>query len=113
MSDVNPTVLVTGFPGAGKTNDHKIELNRGSIFCACIRTDFTAELKRLATDVKPDLLLIEATGIARVDDLYAMMSQDGLDRLLRARGVSVFTFITSDDLAESLSPRVRDCRIES
>ena len=83
MSDVNPTVLVTGFPGAGKTNDHKIELNRGSIFCACIRTDFTAELKRLATDVKPDLLLIEATGIARVDDLYAMMGQDGLDRLLR------------------------------
>ena len=60
----------------------KIELNKGSIFCSCMRTDFIAELKKLALDVKPDLLLIEATGIARVDDLYGMMSQDGLDSLI-------------------------------
>jgi G3E family GTPase len=61
----------------------KIELNKGSIFCSCMRSDFIAELKKLALDVKPDLLLIEATGIARVDDLYGMMSQDGLDSLIR------------------------------
>ncbi|MDX9958663.1 MAG: GTP-binding protein, partial [Spirochaetia bacterium] len=61
----------------------KIELNKGSIFCSCMRTDFIAELKKLALDVRPDLLLIEATGIARVDDLYGMMSQDGLDTLIR------------------------------
>ena len=61
----------------------KIELNKGSIFCSCMRTDFIAELKKLALDVRPDLLLIEATGIARVDDLYGMMSQDGLDKLIR------------------------------
>lgn len=60
----------------------KIELNKGSIFCSCMRTDFIAELKKLALDVQPDLLLIEATGIARVDDLYGMMSQDGLDSLI-------------------------------
>jgi G3E family GTPase len=130
VTDAIPTVLVTGFLGAGKTTTinrlirhvvaawgdeprtlavminefasigidgalvpdeiaslgdgyHKIELNRGSIFCACIRTDFIAELKKLAAAVKPDLLLIEATGVARVDDLYLMMRQDGLDRLLR------------------------------
>ena len=61
----------------------KIELNKGSIFCSCMRSDFIAELKKLALDVRPDLLLIEATGIARVDDLYGMMSQDGLDALIR------------------------------
>jgi G3E family GTPase len=61
----------------------KIELNKGSIFCSCMRSDFIAELKKLALDVRPDLLLIEATGIARVDDLYGMMSQDGLDSLIR------------------------------
>jgi G3E family GTPase len=61
----------------------KIELNKGSIFCSCMRTDFIAELKKLALDVQPDLLLIESTGIARVDDLYGMMSQDGLDKLIR------------------------------
>lgn len=61
----------------------KIELNKGSIFCSCMRTDFIAELKKLALDVQPDLLLIEATGIARVDDLYGMMSLDGLHTLIR------------------------------
>ena len=60
----------------------KIELNKGSIFCSCMRSDFIAELKKLALDVTPDLLLIEATGIARVDDLYGMMHLDGLDRLI-------------------------------
>lgn len=63
----------------------KIELNKGSIFCSCMRSDFIAELKKLALDVQPDLLLIEATGIARVDDLYGMMSQDGLDTLIRVQ----------------------------
>ncbi len=124
-----PTVLVTGFLGAGKTtvinrlishftglpsgrprklavmiNEfasigidgalvpdaisslgegyHKVELNRGSIFCACLRTDFISELKKLALEVQPDLLLIEATGIARVDDLFVMMKQDSLRDLI-------------------------------
>jgi G3E family GTPase len=63
----------------------KIELNKGSIFCSCMRSDFIAELKKLALDVKPDLLLIEATGIARVDDLYGMMRLDGLDTLIRVQ----------------------------
>jgi G3E family GTPase len=63
----------------------KIELNKGSIFCSCMRSDFIAELKKLALEVRPDLLLIEATGIARVDDLYGMMRLDGLDTLIRIR----------------------------
>lgn len=60
----------------------KIELNKGSIFCICMRTDFISEVKRIAEEIRPDILLIEATGIARVDDLYAMMSMNDLDRLL-------------------------------
>ena len=61
---------------------YKIELNKGSIFCVCMRTDFIAELKSIAEKIAPDILLIEATGIARVDDMYAMMRLDGLDKLL-------------------------------
>ncbi len=60
----------------------KIELNKGSIFCICMRTDFISEVKRIAEEIRPDILLVEATGIARVDDLYAMMSMNDLDRLL-------------------------------
>lgn len=61
---------------------YKIELNKGSIFCICMRTDFIAELKNIAENLKPDYLIIEATGIARVDDMYAMMRADGLDKLI-------------------------------
>ncbi len=44
--------------------DHLSELNKGSIFCVCVRDDFLAEMERIAHTVKPDVLIIEATGIA-------------------------------------------------
>ena len=43
---------------------HLSELNKGSIFCICVRDDFLAEMERVAKDVKPDVMVIEATGIA-------------------------------------------------
>jgi len=60
----------------------KIELNRGSIFCVCMRADFISEVKRICTDLRPDVLLIEPTGIARTDDLYAMLSPEILGQHL-------------------------------
>lgn len=44
--------------------DHISELNKGSIFCVCVRDDFLAELDRIARKVRPDVLVVEATGIA-------------------------------------------------
>jgi G3E family GTPase len=85
-------VLVNEFGSAGidgtlvKEGDYyTAELNRGSIFCACIRTDFIFEIRKIAGEIKPELLLIEATGIARVDDLYSMMKQGDLDGLIELR----------------------------
>ncbi len=45
------------------------ELSRGSLFCACIRTDFARALEQIADDVQPDLVLAEATGVAATSDL--------------------------------------------
>lgn len=47
----------------------QFELNRGSLFCACIKTDFLKTLRTIATDIQPDLLLVEATGVADPCDL--------------------------------------------
>ncbi len=47
----------------------KYELNRGSVFCICIKTDFIKTLETIARDVKPDLVIIEATGVADPCDL--------------------------------------------
>lgn len=47
----------------------KFELNRGSLFCICIKTDFVKTLTAIAADVRPDLVLVEATGVADPCDI--------------------------------------------
>lgn len=46
-----------------------MEISRGSIFCACVKGDFIKGLYRIATAIKPELLIIEATGAANPSDL--------------------------------------------
>lgn len=46
-----------------------LEISRGSIFCVCVKTDFIKGLYELNTKVKPDLLIIESTGVANPTDL--------------------------------------------
>ena len=46
-----------------------MEISRGSIFCACVKRDFIKGLYRIATAIKPELLIIEATGAANPSDL--------------------------------------------
>jgi len=46
-----------------------MEISRGSIFCACAKGDFIKGLYRIATAIKPELLIIEATGAANPSDL--------------------------------------------
>ena len=46
-----------------------MEISKGSIFCVCVKTDFIKGLYELSTSVKPDVLLIESTGVANPSDL--------------------------------------------
>lgn len=55
-------------------NYEKIELNRGSLFCICVRTDFIAEVERIATQLQPELLIIEATGLADTTEMEKMLA---------------------------------------
>lgn len=54
------------------------ELNRGSIFCVCIKTDFLKTLASIAGVVRPDLLVIEATGLAQTCDLEGFLAEPHL-----------------------------------
>lgn len=47
----------------------KYELNKGSVFCICIKTDFIKTLTEIAEEVRPELVIVEATGIADPCDL--------------------------------------------
>jgi len=48
---------------------HVFELTRGSLFCACIHADFIQTLRTLADEVRPDVVLAEASGVAQTSDL--------------------------------------------
>jgi len=46
-----------------------LEISKGSIFCVCVKTDFIKGLMDIARNRQPDVLLIEATGVANPTDL--------------------------------------------
>ncbi|MCX7848370.1 MAG: GTP-binding protein [bacterium] len=54
------------------------ELNRGSIFCICLRSDFIALLERVIRELAPDEIWVETTGVADVSEVFKMMSVPGL-----------------------------------
>ena len=46
-----------------------LEISKGSIFCVCVKTDFIKGLMDIAQRIQPDVLIIEATGVANPTDL--------------------------------------------
>lgn len=46
-----------------------LEISKGSIFCACVKTDFIKGLHEISQTVRPDVMLIETTGVANPGDL--------------------------------------------
>lgn len=96
-------------------NYQKIELNRGSLFCICIRTDFISELKRITNDIKPDLLIIEATGLADTTEMEKMMSLPGICESIILKAciciVDVQTFIKVKKFAKAPVSQVKSADI--
>ena len=60
------------------------ELNKGSLFCVCIRTDFLDVLETIVNGGKPDLVLVEATGVAEPRDIESMLDEPHLAGKFRA-----------------------------
>lgn len=56
----------------------KYELNRGSVFCTCLKTDFVKTLDAIARGVRPDLVVVEATGVADPCDLGQILETASL-----------------------------------
>ena len=55
----------------------KFELNKGSLFCICIKTDFIKTLEEI-NSIQPDLLIIEATGVAATRDIENFLDAPNL-----------------------------------
>lgn len=73
------------------------ELNRGSVFCTCIRTDFLKTLSRICEDIRPAKVIIEASGVAQPGDFDFLMEEERMgDRFVMAGNicmVDAFNFL--------------------
>jgi G3E family GTPase len=56
----------------------KYEINRGSLFCSCTKGELIDALQSIAETVRPDVVLIEATGIATPADFVELIDAPGL-----------------------------------
>ncbi len=54
------------------------EINRGSLFCICIKTDFITTLREIADQVRPELVVVEATGMAEPRDIEDFIDEPTL-----------------------------------
>lgn len=63
----------------------KFELNKGSLFCVCVKTDFIATLQQIADKVRPELVIVEATGVAEPRDIESMVDEPNLKGRFRVR----------------------------
>ncbi len=41
-----------------------LEVNKGSVFCVCLFSDFRGQLSRFVDEFQPDMVVLEATGLA-------------------------------------------------
>jgi G3E family GTPase len=79
------------------------EINKGSIFCICVKTDLLKNLESIARDFDPDILLVEATGVAEPRDISALLSTDFLkDSYSDSRVITVVDALNFSKLATIL-----------
>lgn len=55
-----------------------LEINNGSVFCACLLSDFIEKLDPFIEEAKPDVILLEATGLANPVSLGQIIHSEKL-----------------------------------
>lgn len=63
----------------------KFEINTGSLFCVCTQGQLVHALETILSAVSPDLVLIEATGVAEVRDIETFLTFPQLKDRFRVR----------------------------
>ena len=87
-----------------------LEVNRGSIFCACAKGDYLRALHTILRDYRPTVLLVEASGVADTRDMRRDLETGRLGDFYEFRGnlcvVDGEHFIEWADLFNAVSVQV-------
>ena len=85
IREQNPALIINEFGDFGidgaliASGDYPLfELNKGSLFCICTKTDFLKTLRTIAENVQTGLVIIEAKGVAEPADLEQIISEPDL-----------------------------------
>ena len=83
FADSSPALIINEFGRIGvdgalvqRQELRRFEINKGSLFCICTKTDFLKALAEIAADRTHQTVLIEATGIAEPVDIESFL-KDG------------------------------------
>lgn len=88
------------------------EISGGSIFCVCKQADLIRQLTDIATDAQPELLLIEASGLAEPTDTAALLQNTFLrDMYAKPKVITVVDALNYPKLSTVL--RVIDMQIKT
>lgn len=87
------------------------EINNGSIFCVCLKSGLLKNLERIAKEINPDMLLIEATGVAEPNDVSSLVQtkflQDSYQKAVTITIVDALIFLKLSTILPALSAQVK------
>lgn len=85
LVSTNPALIINEFGKIGvdgalvqRQDLKRYDINKGSIFCICTKTDFLKALSEIAEGGRHQSLLIEATGIAETVDIESFLDVPSL-----------------------------------
>ncbi|MEN8127834.1 MAG: GTP-binding protein [Planctomycetota bacterium] len=92
LASENPALIINEFGRIGvdgalveKQDLTRYDINKGSIFCICTKTDFLKALTEIADGGEHQTLLIEATGIAETVDIESFLDAPKLEDIYRIK----------------------------
>lgn len=92
MATANPALIINEFGKIGvdgamveRRDLTRYEINKGSIFCICTKTDFLGALEEIAAKRQHSAVFIEATGIAETADIESLIAGANLNRVFHVK----------------------------
>jgi G3E family GTPase len=92
LSESSPALIINEFGRIGvdgalvrRRELSRYEINKGSIFCICTKTDFLKALSEIAEQKRHSTVIIEATGIAETADIESFIEAEHLTDCFQIR----------------------------
>ena len=64
-----------------------VEVNNGSVFCVCMLSNFSSSLEKLINDYQPEMIFLEASGIADPVNIIEILQKEEVKNKLRLANI--------------------------